>query len=73
MTSYLMPARSGDNGDASLDSHLIQVAHEVLADGPRRDLKAASGENGTKCGAITMKIFVRDRMLVNLAIVIAPP
>src|SRR5262245_56933838 len=73
LTSDLMPALTSEKGDASLDGRLIEVAHEVLSNGSGRDLEAASGEDGAKCGAVTMKIAVRDRILVNDAIVIFPP
>jgi len=67
-----MPASSRDDGDARFDSCLVKIAHEVLSDASRRDLKAAAGQGGTKRGAITMKIFVRDWMLVNYTVVIWP-
>src|SRR5262245_2082824 len=72
LAAHLVPARAADNGDASLDDSAVEVSHEVLSKASRRDLKAAAGQSGAKRRTVTVKIRVRNGMLMNHAIIIIP-
>jgi len=68
-----MPARAGDNGDTRLDDSAVKVSQKTLSNASSNYFEPAAGLGGAKRGAITMKIFVRDGMLVNHAVIVPPP
>src|SRR5262249_35516197 len=72
LAAHLVPARAGDNGDASLDDSAVKVSHKILSSASRNYLKTAAGQGGAKRGTIAMKIFVCDGMLVNYAVIVVP-
>ena len=69
---YDMPAGTRDDGDAGLDSCLVQVTHEMLSNASRGYLETTIGQRGAKRGRITMKILICDGMLMNDFIIIPP-
>src|SRR5215469_4843044 len=69
---YDMPAGARDDGDAGLDSCLVQVTHEMLSKASRGYPEAAIGKGGTKRGSVTMEIVICDGMLMNDTIIIPP-
>src|SRR5262245_35314423 len=69
---YDMPAGTRDDGDAGLDSCLVQVTHEMLSNASRGYLKATIGQRGAKRGPITMVLLICDGVLMNDTIVVFP-
>src|SRR5262245_56911014 len=69
---YDMPAGARADGDAGLDSCLVQVTHERLSNASRGYLEATIGQRGAKRGPITMEILICDGVPMNDTIVVFP-